>query len=63
MRLWGFELVWVLVAALSLFVSAFLASGKESVVSRKEKFEEGEEGAGDEGGREAAVCIVILVIV
>ena len=61
--LWGFQLIWILVDAVALLLSAFLASGKESVVSRKEKFEEGEEGAGDEGGREAAVCIVILVIV
>ena len=63
MRQWGFELFWILVEALALLLSAFLASGKESVVSRKEKFEEGEEGAGNEGGRRAAVCIVIWVIV
>ena len=63
MVLWGFQLIWTVVDAVALFVSASLASGKESVVSRKEKFEEGEEGAGDEGGRGAAVCIVIWVIV
>ena len=63
MVLWEFELFWALVEALALLLLAFLASVKESVVSRKEKFEEGEEGAGDGGGREAAVCIVILVIV